>query len=126
LINEKKFGYFFTILFLITSIFLLKNDKLKFFYLSLMMSCFFMFITIFNLKLLYWLNNYWMKLSVLISKINNPLIMALLFFGILTPFALLLRVFRRDELRLKRLESKSFWILSERTKYDLAFFKNQF
>ena len=67
-----------------------------------------------------------MKLSVLISKINNPLIMGLLFFGFLTPFALLLKAFKRDELRLKPVKSQSFWIASEKVKYDLSFFKNQF
>jgi hypothetical protein len=124
--SEKKFGYFFAVLFLIVSIFVLKSGNLNIFYLCLIVSCFFLMITIFNIQILYWLNKYWMKLSVLISKINNPLIMGLLFFGFLTPFALLLKAFKRDELRLKPVKSQSFWIASEKVKYDLSFFKNQF
>jgi hypothetical protein len=123
---EKKFGYFFTLLFLATPLALAKVINLELIILCLIISCFFLVITIFNFKILYLLNNNWMRLSVLISKISNPLILGFLFFGILTPYAIALKIFRRDELRLRKSETKSFWIVSEKVEFDSSFFKNQF
>lgn len=56
------------------------------------------------------LNRAWFKLGILLGRIVNPLVMALLFFGLFTPLALLLRLFGRDALRLKRGGAVSHWI----------------
>jgi hypothetical protein len=71
-------------------------------------------------------NRAWYQLGLILSKIVNPVVMGVLFFGLLTPIAMLMRRFGRDELRLKRPAADSYWI--ERTPHGPASdsFTNQF
>ena len=55
---------------------------------------------IFNSKLLTPLNFMWMQLGVLLGRVTSPIVLGCLYFLVLTPFAVLLRLFNRDELRL--------------------------
>lgn len=60
------------------------------------------------------LNKLWTKLGLLLAKITNPIITAILFFLVFTPFAIGIRLLGKDLLRLKRSkEIKSYWL--ERT-----------
>ena len=57
------------------------------------------------------LNKLWAKVGDLLHKITTPIIMGLLFFGALTPVAVLMRLRGKDSLRLKRdTKSASYWI----------------
>jgi hypothetical protein len=57
------------------------------------------------------LNIVWMKLGLLLHKIVNPIVMALLFFGTIWPTGLVMRMRGRDLLRLKREPaSNTYWI----------------
>jgi len=56
-------------------------------------------------------NRLWMKLGLLLSRIANPIITALLFYLVFTPVAVLMRLFKRDPLRLGREPgAASYWI----------------
>lgn len=56
-------------------------------------------------------NRLWMKLALALSKALNPIVMALLFFGIVLPTGLILRMLGKDPLRLKwRREAASYWV----------------
>jgi hypothetical protein len=59
------------------------------------------------------LNRAWHQLGLLMGKIVSPLVLGFIFFLILTPLALVLRVFGRDPLRLKKSSARSFWIQRE-------------
>jgi hypothetical protein len=50
----------------------------------------------------------WMALALAISKVTTPLFMAIVYFGLLTPTALVLRLFGRRPLR-QRAEPGTFW-----------------
>ena len=66
-----------------------------------------------------------MKFGILLGVIINPIIMGIIFFGIFTPIAVLMRFFGRDELRLNFKKRKTHWINRETlNKFD--FFKKQF
>ncbi len=56
-------------------------------------------------------NTMWLKLGLLLHRIVNPIIMALLFFGTILPIGLLMRVLGKDPLRL-RLDkaADSYWL----------------
>jgi hypothetical protein len=56
-------------------------------------------------------NRLWLKLGLLLHRIVNPIIMALLFYGTILPIGLLMRVFGKDPLRL-RLDRRaaSYWL----------------
>lgn len=57
------------------------------------------------------LNLLWLRFGMLLHKVMNPLIMALLFFLTVTPIALLMRLAGKDPLRLKfDPQAKSYWI----------------
>ncbi|MGE5486190.1 MAG: SxtJ family membrane protein [bacterium] len=56
-------------------------------------------------------NRAWMKLGQLIGRITNPIITALLFFLVFTPVALVMRLMKKDPLRLGRSpDAASYWI----------------
>ena len=70
-------------------------------------------VTCFYDNLLSPLNRLWMKLGLLLGMIISPLILAVVFFGILGPIALLMKISGRDELQLKRRNVDSFWIVRD-------------
>lgn len=57
------------------------------------------------------LNRLWAKVGLLLSKIVNPVIMALLFFVVITPIGLIMRALGKDPLRLKTTGETSYWIV---------------
>lgn len=52
----------------------------------------------------------WMGLSFVIGSIVSPLILGLVYYGVLTPMALAMRLGGRDALRLKRPEGGTYWV----------------
>jgi hypothetical protein len=57
------------------------------------------------------LNRLWTKLGLLLFRIVSPIVMALLFFGTVTPIGFLMRRAGKDPLRLRRdPAAKSYWI----------------
>tara|TARA_Y100000813_G_C23886605_1_gene222876 strand:+ start:261 stop:551 length:291 start_codon:yes stop_codon:yes gene_type:complete len=85
----------------------------------------FLIITITNAKILLPLNKLWMKLGILLGIIISPIIMGIIFFGIFTPIAFLMRLSGRDELRLHFKKKKTYWI-DRKTLNEFDFFKKQF
>ena len=82
-------------------------------------------ITITNAKVLLPLNKLWMKFGILLGMIISPIIMGIIFFGIFTPIAFLMRLSGRDELRLRFKKKKTYWI-DRKTLNEFDFFKKQF
>ena len=57
------------------------------------------------------LNRVWTRFGLLLGKVTNPVVMALLFYGVFTPIGVLMRWSGKDPLRLKREPgSDSYWI----------------
>jgi hypothetical protein len=56
------------------------------------------------------LNRAWFKLGLAMHSVMSPLIMGLLFFGAVTPFALALKALKKDLLRLEPSSESSYWI----------------
>lgn len=62
-------------------------------------------------KVLHPLNVLWMKLALVLQKVVSPIVLGLLFFGVVTPMGLVLRAMGKDLLRLKLDKGlKSYWI----------------
>ncbi len=55
------------------------------------------------------LNRIWFRFSLLLGRIMTPLVMAVLFFGLITPIALMLRLKGNDPLRLRRADGERTW-----------------
>ena len=72
------------------------------------------------------LNKAWMKLGDLMGKVVSPLVLGVIFFLLITPVALVTRLFGRDELRLKQTSASSYWIDRAPPGPAGDSFKNQF
>ena len=106
--SSKSFGYLFFGLFLILSLWPVLNDNsINFLFLSI--SAVFLILTIFKVKILDFLNNYWIKLGELLGKVIAPIIMFLVFFVIVTPLSLLTKLLKKDLLNMRFNDSKTYW-----------------
>ncbi len=69
----------------------------------------------------------WQSFGLLLSRVTTPIIMALLFFGVVLPTGLGLRLLGKDPLRLRRHpEQSSYWIVREPPGPEPDSLKNQF
>ena len=104
--SNKSFGIVFFIVLLLLALWpLTKGENINFWF--LFFSTIFLILGIMNSKLLTPLNKVWAKFGEILGKIVSPIILAVVFFGIVTPIGLLLRLFRKDVLNLK-LNNKLF------------------
>jgi hypothetical protein len=106
--NNIIFGLIFFVLFLIIGLYPLKSDGIVRIW-SIILSLVFLIITIIRPNLFLFLNRLWIQFGFLIGKIISPIIMGFVFFFIVTPIGLLVRILKKDVMGLKRGES-SYWI----------------
>ena len=121
--SNKSFGLLFFVVFLIIGLWPLKNgENLNIYFITA--SVVFLILGLLNSKLLTPLNKSWIKLGEILGIIIAPIVMALVYFVILTPVSLIVRMFGKDLLSLKLLKEKeTYWI--ERKK-SLGSMKKQF
>ena len=87
----------------------------------------FVVLGLFNSQLLNPFNKAWMRLGFLLAKVMNPLILGILYFLLLTPVAICLRLMGRDELSLiNKNESKETYFLSFKNSEKNFNFDDQF
>ena len=111
--SNRSIGLLFFIVFLIIGLWPLKND-LELNYIFIGISIIFLILGLLNSKVLTPLNKIWVKFGELLGKIIAPLVMALVYFFILTPISLIMRIFGKDLLNLKSSEESSYWIKREK------------
>ena len=111
--SNKKFGYFFAAVFFLIAAYFYIINSLMLSAISVSMSLIFLVITFFNDALLLPLNKLWMRFGLLLSIIVSPIIMGIIFFGLFTPMSLIMRLFRRDELRIRLNKNKTHWIFRD-------------
>ena len=120
--TNRNFGIVFSIVFLIIAIYpLISSGDIRIW--SLIVSIFFLFLGIFNSNLLSPLNKLWMKFGILLGNVISPIVMGIIYFLVVTPIGILLRLFRKDVLRLKNDDSNTYWIKKDNMNNDM---KNQF
>jgi hypothetical protein len=113
--SNKKFGFFFTIVFFIIASYFFLNDSILISYVFFVLTAVLSLITFVNEHALLPLNKLWMKFGQLIGIIVSPIVLGIIFFGIFTPYSLLMRLFGRDELQLKLRKRKSYWKLRDQS-----------
>ncbi len=123
--SNKKFGFFFTLVFTLVAVYFYLNDSLTWGYYFSTAAVIFSIVTIVKADFLLPLNKLWMRFGLLIGMFVSPIVLGLIFFGLFTPIAFLMRLRGRDELRLKFKVQHSHYITrSEPIQADS--FKNQF
>ena len=123
--SDRSFGLVMTAFFLfLGAVSVIKGQHIRWWALTL--SSLFLVCALVKPVLLRRLNLLWTKFGYLLQKITNPLIMGILFYGIVSPFALLLRLFGKDPIK-KTFDSKleSYWV-SREFEYPAKNMKNQF
>jgi len=116
LINIKRkdnitFGILFFILFLIIGLYPLKSEGLIRIW-SVVLSLVFLIITIIRPNLFTFINKLWIQFGILLGKIISPIVMGLVFFFVVTPIGILVKIFKKDVMGLKR-GANTYWINRE-------------
>jgi hypothetical protein len=125
--SNKKFGLlFFGVFFALALYAYSKNEATLVIGLLLLLSGFFLISSFFYQGLLSPLNKAWFLLGLALGKIVSPIVLGIIFFGLITPIALLARLLCRDELKLKRPKKGSYWSEPIGSNSDADSFKNQF
>ena len=121
--SNRNFGLVFFVFFLIIGLWpLLGTNEIR--YWSIFFSIIFFLLGITNSKLLNPLNKIWFNFGILLGKMISPLIMGIIFFLVVTPIGVIMRVFGKDILSLKyNKKNKSYWIEKNGPKSKM---KNQF
>jgi len=120
--SNKSFGIVFSIFFLLISIYpLLNNDPI--YYWSLFLSFIFLVLGLMDSKILSPLNLLWFKFGILLGKIVSPIVMGIIFFLVVTPISIILKIFGKDVLNLKFNNNKTYWIVKDGPKSNM---KKQF
>ena len=120
--SNRNFGIVFFIVFLLIGLWpLLNSEEIRWW--SLICSLVFLILGIFNSKILTPLNKIWFKFGILLGKFVSPLIMGIIFFFVVSPIGILMRILKKDLLNLKFNDNKSYWIKKTGPKSKM---KNQF
>jgi hypothetical protein len=123
--SNRKFGFFFTFVFGLVTTYFYVSASISWAYYMALVSLIFLVVTIRKADVLLPLNKLWMRFGLLIGMIVSPIVLGVIFFGLFTPYALIMRMSGRDELRIKFKSKASHWISrSEPIQSDS--FKNQF
>ena len=123
--SNRKFGFFFTVVFLVAAAYFNMKASTIGLYTFGGLAIIFLLISIIKAEILLPLNKLWMSLGHLIGVFVSPIVLGFIFFGIFTPIGFMMRIFGRDELQLKFQEKRSYWIKRE-TALEPNSLKNQF
>ena len=111
--NNKSFGILFFIVFLLIAIWpVINSEPIRIW--SIIISILFLILGITNSKILTPLKRGWIKLGEILGKVVAPIIMGFIYFIIITPIGILMRLFGKDLLNIKFNKNKSYWIKREK------------
>ena len=120
--SNRNFGIVFFVVFLLIALYpFTYGGELRIW--SLIISIILLILGFFNSKILAPLNKIWFKFGIFLGKIISPLIMGIIFFLVVTPIGLIMRLLGKDVLNLKYNKNKSYWIEKNGPKSKM---KNQF
>jgi len=120
--SNRSFGIVFFVVFILIGFYpLLKEGNLNI--ISILLGLIFLILGILNSRLLSPLNKLWFKFGILLGQVISPVIMGIIFFLVVTPIALIMKLLGKDVLKLKNNGDNSYWIKKLNLKSKM---KNQF
>ena len=120
--SNRSFGIVFFVFFLIVATYpLYFGNSLRVW--SIVTSLIFLILGLLNSRILTPLNLVWFKFGMLLGRIISPVVMGLVFFLVVTPTGIIMKLFKKDLLNLKKKTSSSYWIIRNKSKTDM---KDQF
>ncbi len=120
--TNRNFGIVFFIVFLLIGLFPLIQDKEPRVW-SLIISIIFLILGIINSKILSPLNKFWMKFGLFLGNLISPIVMGIIYFGVITPTGILMRILKKDILNLKKNNKKTYWLVKDNSNNNM---RNQF
>ena len=120
--SNRSFGIVFFVVFLLIAFYpLINQGDIRVW--SVLISLIFLFLGFSKSKILTPLNKAWFKFGILLGRIVSPIVMGIIFFIVVTPIGLLMRIFKKDLLNLEFNKNNSYWIKKTEPKSKM---KNQF
>ncbi len=106
--SNKIFGLFFSLVFLLIGFYFFEKKEIFYFFSSI--SVVFFILSFLRPEKLKLLNFLWIKLGLSLGAIIAPVVMAIIYYILITPISILMRIFGGDPLKLKIKKKDSFWI----------------
>ena len=107
--SNKSFGIVFFIVFLVISLYPLVNQEdIRIW--SLIIAFIFLILAFLKSKILTPMNKIWTKFGLFLGNFISPIVMGIIFFFVVTPIGLLMRLFGKDVLNLKKNKFSTYWI----------------
>ena len=120
--SNKSFGIVFFVVFLIIGLWpLLNNGDIRNW--SVIISAIFLVLGLLNSKVLTPLNKAWFRFGIFLGNFIAPIVMAIVYFLVVTPIGILMKIVKKDLINLKKNNNKSYWIEKNEIKSSM---KNQF
>ena len=120
--SNRSFGLLFFFVFIIIGLWpIIDSESIRIW--SVIISLIFFILGIFNAKILTPLNKVWMSFGKLLGNFVSPLVMGIIFFGVVTPTGLILKLFSKDILNLKKNKNDTYWLKKDNSNNNM---KNQF
>ena len=112
--SNRSFGIVFFLLFFVIAFWSFRGDFQQIKIIPFILSLIFLILGLINSKLLTPLNKLWLKLGELLGRIIAPIVIAIVFFLVVTPIAIIMRLLGKDLLKKKYdSKNKSYWINRE-------------
>ena len=107
--SNKSFGIVFAIVFFLIALWpIIKSDDIRIW--SLIVSIIFLILGIMNSSILTPLNKIWFRFGIFLGNLIAPVVMGIIFFFVVTPIGLIMRLLGRDLIKLKKNNENSYWI----------------
>ena len=125
--SELSFGLLFSVIFASAGAYVLyKSSPPVLAAAFFVAAAIFLTITVLSPVRLRPLNRAWLKFGIFIGKIVSPIVLGVIFFFVITPYAVVMRLAGRDALKLHKQNVNSYWVDRKPTALDPQSFKNQF
>ena len=120
--SNRSFGVVFFVVFLLIGLWpILKGNEIRIW--SIAISLIFLILGILNSKILTPFNKVWFRFGIFLGNFISPIIMGIVFFLVVTPTGLIMKLFRKDLINLRKNNSSTYWIEKKDIKSSM---KNQF
>ena len=120
--SNKSFSLVFFVVFLLIALWPLSNNsEIRIW--SFLLSIIFLILGLLNSKILSPMNKMWFKFGLFLGKFVSPLVMGIIFFLVVTPTGLIMKILKKDLLSLKYNKNSTYWIEKNGPKSKM---RNQF
>ena len=120
--SNRSFGIVFFVVFLIIGLWpLINNGDIRNW--SVIISATFLVLGLLNSKVLTPLNKTWFRFGIFLGNFIAPIVMAIIYFLVVTPIGILMKIVKKDLINLKKNTNKTYWIEKKEIKSSM---KNQF